>query len=101
MNMKKNIPQNPFADRLAAFAAKLYRRHISVALIQGETNLKGLVGFGCDNGILCVGSVPTVAGTVTVEVTPEKLVFTTPTPAEVTFGGRVRSFPAGKHEVAR
>ena len=64
MNMKKNIPQNPFADRLAAFAAKLYRRHISVALIQGETNLKGLVGFGCDNGILCVGSVPTVAGSV-------------------------------------
>ena len=47
------------------------------------------------------GSVPTVAGTVTVEVTPEKLVFTTPAPAEVTFGGRVRSFPAGKHEVAR
>jgi hypothetical protein len=47
------------------------------------------------------GSVPTVAGTVTVEVAPEKLVFTTPAPAEVTFGGRVRSFPAGKHEVVR
>ena len=54
MNMKKNASQNPFADRLFAFAAKLRRRSISVALIQGETNQKGLVGFGCDNGILCV-----------------------------------------------
>ena len=47
------------------------------------------------------GSVPTVAGTVTVEVTPERLVFTTPTPAEVVFGGRARSFPAGRHEMSR
>ena len=65
MNMKKNVPQNPFADRLAAFAAKLRCRHISVALIQGESNQKGLVDFGCDNGILCVvGSVPMFAGSV-------------------------------------
>ena len=58
MTMKRNIPQNPFAERLEAFSAKLRRRGISVALVLGETNQKGLVGFGCDNGILCVGSVP-------------------------------------------
>lgn len=47
------------------------------------------------------GSVPTVAGTVVVEATPEKLVFTVPSPAEVVFGGKVRSFPAGRHEISR
>ena len=78
MNMKKNIPQNPFADRLASFSAKLRRRHISVALIQGETNQKGLVGFGCDNGILCVvGSVPTLAGAAGSVPTFQKPVFFT------------------------
>ena len=46
------------------------------------------------------GSVPTVAGTVTVEATADKLVFDTPTPAEVVFGGVSRSFPAGRHEMA-
>ena len=57
--MKTNTIKNPFADRLNAFSAKLRRRGITVALICGERNQKGLVGFGCDNGILCVGSVPT------------------------------------------
>ena len=47
------------------------------------------------------GTVPTVAGPVTVEATPGKLVFTTPAPAEVAFGGQIRSFPAGRHEVVR
>jgi hypothetical protein len=47
------------------------------------------------------GTVPTVAGPVTVEATPEKLIFTTPSPAEVVFGGQTRSFPAGCHEVVR
>lgn len=56
--MKRNTVKNPFSERLDAFAAKLRRRGISVALIYGERNQKGLVGFGCDNGILCVRSVP-------------------------------------------
>jgi hypothetical protein len=45
------------------------------------------------------GTVPTVAGTVMVDVTPERLVFESPSPAEVTFGGQTRTFPAGRHEI--
>ena len=52
--MKKDKPINPFASRLAAFKAKLKRRRISAAFIYGEANQRGLVGFGCDNGCLCV-----------------------------------------------
>ena len=54
--MKKDINRNPFADRLAAFAAKLKKRRIRFAVISGENNQRGLVGFGCDNGRLCVPS---------------------------------------------
>jgi len=57
-SMKKDTVKNPFSERLEAFAAKLRRRGIAVALVCGERNQKGLVGFGCDNGILCVGPVP-------------------------------------------
>lgn len=52
--MKREKPVNPFAARLAAFAAKLRRRGIAVAIVQDESNQRGLVGFGCDNGRLCV-----------------------------------------------
>ena len=45
------------------------------------------------------GTVPTVAGAVTIEATPDRLVFTAPSPAEVTFGGRTQSFPAGRHAI--
>ncbi len=45
------------------------------------------------------GTVPTAAGPVTVEATPEKLIITTPTPAEVVFGGRKHSFPSGRYEI--
>jgi Xaa-Pro aminopeptidase len=51
---KKEIPENPFSNRLAAFSAKLKRRRIAFALVHGEANLKGLIGFGCDNGCLMV-----------------------------------------------
>jgi hypothetical protein len=47
------------------------------------------------------GCVPTVAGTVMVEATPEKLIFTTPSPADVAFGGKIRTFPPGRHEILR
>lgn len=57
--MKRGTVKNPFSERLGAFVAKLRRRGISVALICGERNQKGLVGFGCDNGILCVGAAST------------------------------------------
>ncbi len=50
----KNTAKNPFADRLEAFAAYLRRRGIVAAVVCGEANQKGLVGFGCDNGRLCV-----------------------------------------------
>lgn len=52
--MKKELPVNPFADRMSALAAKLKRRRIAFALVYGEANQKGLVGFGCDNGCLVV-----------------------------------------------
>ena len=57
--MKRNVAENPFAGRLDALSSKLRRRGISVALVCGERNQKSLAGFGCDNGVLCVGSVPT------------------------------------------
>ena len=53
--MKRHLkPSNPFSGRLAAFAAKLRKRSLSAAIICGEANQRGLVGFGCDNGRLCV-----------------------------------------------
>ena len=54
--MKKDSVLNPFADRLAAFVTRLRRRHLTVAIVCGEANQKGLFGFGCDNGRLCVPS---------------------------------------------
>ena len=83
--MKRNIPKNPFSERLDAFVAKLRRRGISVALVLGETNQKGLVGFGCDNGILCVGPVPMSEGPV-------------PTAGRVEFYTDFRYVPAAKRE---
>ena len=47
------------------------------------------------------GTVPTAAGPVTLDITPDKFVFTTPAPAEVLFAGHSRSFPAGRHELSR
>ena len=52
--MKRLRKPNPFAGRLAAFAAKLRQRGIVAAFVHGEANQKGLVGFGCDNGCLRV-----------------------------------------------
>ena len=54
--MKKHTAINPFADRLAAFAAKLRTRRVAAAIVCDEANQKGLVGFGCDNGRLCVAA---------------------------------------------
>ena len=54
--MKKDSVLNPFADRLTAFVTRLRRRHLTVAIVCGEANQKGLFGFGCDNGRLCVPS---------------------------------------------
>ena len=54
--MKKDSVLNPFADRFAAFVTRLRRRHLAVAIVCGEANQKGLIGFGCDSGRLCVPS---------------------------------------------
>ena len=52
--MKNLIPDNPFFDRASEFSLKLRKRGISIAVICGEKNQKGLAGWGCDNGILCI-----------------------------------------------
>lgn len=54
MNRKECRSSNPFAARLEGFSSRLRRRSICCALVFGETNQKGLVGFGCDNGLLVV-----------------------------------------------
>lgn len=54
--MNRSRETNPFAGRLASFAAKLRKRGIVAALVHGEANQKGLVGFGCDNGCLRVAA---------------------------------------------
>ena len=54
--MKKSSVLNPFADRLAAFVAKLRKRTLAAAIVCDAANQKGLVGFGCDNGRLCVSA---------------------------------------------
>lgn len=45
-------------------------------------------------------TVPTAAGPVTLKISSECLKFTAPSPSEVTFGGKTRSFPAGVHELS-
>ena len=44
-------------------------------------------------------TVPTVAGSIQIEATPDRLVFTASMPAEATFGGICRRFPPGRHEI--
>ena len=46
-------------------------------------------------------TVPTVSGAIRLEVTPERLAFTSPVPAEVTFAGSRRLLPPGRHEIGR
>ncbi len=53
MSMRKK-EENPFAERLRSFADALRRRDVSAAIVRDEANLKGLIGFGCDNGWLVV-----------------------------------------------
>ena len=45
------------------------------------------------------GTVPTAAGAVCVDATPDRLEFVSPVPAVVEFGGRKEEFPAGRHVV--
>ena len=45
--------------------------------------------------------IPTVAGTVEVEVAGDRLSFFSPTPVEATFGGRTQSFPPGRHAMSK
>ena len=52
--MKNSSPVNPFSDRACEFSVKLRRRGISLAVVFGEKNQKALVGWGCDNGVLCI-----------------------------------------------
>ena len=41
--MKKDSVLNPFADRLAAFVARLRRRHLTVAIVCGEAKFTDCV----------------------------------------------------------
>ena len=45
------------------------------------------------------GTVPTAAGPVKLEVTPDRLVFTAPAPVEATFAGETHTFHAGRNEM--
>lgn len=46
------MKENPFAARLAAFAAKLRRRGLDAALVVDPANVKALTGLDCDNACL-------------------------------------------------
>lgn len=46
---------NPFADRLAAFAAKVEGRGLDAAVVFGQSNIRCLTGVDCDNACLLVG----------------------------------------------
>ena len=46
---------NPFADRLAAFAAKVEGRGLDAAVVFGQSNIRCLTGVDCDNAYLLVG----------------------------------------------
>ena len=45
---------NPFAARLAAFAAKIRERGLDAALVHTEPNVKALTGLDCDNACVVV-----------------------------------------------
>jgi hypothetical protein len=46
-------------------------------------------------------TVPTAAGPVALEATPDRLAFTSPVPSVVFFAGRTYTLPAGRHELTR
>ncbi|MBQ6135752.1 MAG: aminopeptidase P family protein [Kiritimatiellae bacterium] len=46
---------NPFGPRLAAFAARLARRRLDLALVLGRADVRSLTGVDCDSACLLVG----------------------------------------------
>ena len=46
-------------------------------------------------------TVPTAAGPIALEATPDRLAFTSPVPSVVFFAGRTYTLPAGRHELTR
>jgi len=46
-------------------------------------------------------TVPTVAGPIVLEATPDRLAFTSPVPSVAVFAGRTYTLPAGQHELTR
>jgi Xaa-Pro aminopeptidase len=50
--MKKIV--NPFAERLAAFAAKVAERKLDAAVVFNQANVRSLTGVDCDNACLLV-----------------------------------------------
>ena len=46
-------------------------------------------------------TVPTVAGPIALDATPDRLVFTSPVPSVAVFAGRTYTLPAGRHELTR
>lgn len=48
------MKENPFADRLAAFAQRLRTRRLACAFVCGEANIRALTGVVCDNACLLV-----------------------------------------------
>lgn len=50
----RSTAANPFASRLAAFAARLRERRLSAAIVCGEANIRALTAVPCDNACLVV-----------------------------------------------
>ena len=46
-------------------------------------------------------TIPTMAGLVTLNISPDRIDVISPSPVEVTFGGESRKFPAGHHKMNR
>ena len=52
--MRRKKIDNPFAERLAAFAAKVAEKKLDAAVVFNQANVRSLTGVDCDNACLLV-----------------------------------------------
>lgn len=48
------MKKNPFAQRLDDFRRALCKRHLNLAVVRDEANIRALTGITCDSAILLV-----------------------------------------------